>query len=357
MPNRLPLISLFFFALALVALPSPASAGFQWVAPSDNTPLPPVTVIQASPSPRPAPVTTVVPTSHTATAAPEIISPVIISGNTAPVPSVAPLPASSAPAAEVVDVSSNVNAPVVRTPVVGGRPANSGMLLAPVAATSASPDVVHGFAKQVPLAVALRQILPAGYGFSVDPDVDLGVLISFQGGKPWRETLRDALEPPGLVMHEQGQMVSVGRAGAMTLTQAPPMAAPMSITPRPAPRMVEMNSNVGGPIVAPSAVAMPQPMDAGGPVAEQWRADRGDNLHKIMEAWAARAHVELNWVAEYDYPLQASYNYTGTFEDAVRNLLTGFEDAHPQPIAELHANPGLGQKVLVVQTRGNSYSD
>ncbi len=46
-----------------------------------------------------------------------------------------------------------------------------------------------------------------------------------------------------------------------------------------------------------------------------------------------------------------------TFEEAVRNLLSGFEGSHPQPVAELHINPRLGQTVLIVQTRGNSNSD
>src|SRR5262249_51167519 len=71
-------------------------------------------------------------------------------------------------------------------------------------------EVVHGFAKGVPLAVALRQILPTGYAFSIDQGVDTGTLVAFQGGKPWRETLRSALAPVGLALREQGQMVSIG---------------------------------------------------------------------------------------------------------------------------------------------------
>jgi len=202
---------------------------------------------------------------------------------------------------------------------------------------------VHGFAKQVPLAVALRQVLPVGYGFSVDPDVDLGVLVSFQGGKPWRDTLKEALDPAGLVMHEQGQMITIGHA-EMPLVSTSEAAALMASN-RPLP-----------PLSAPTPVIMPVPMNMG-PVAERWEATRGDSLRKIIESWARRANVELNWMAEYDYPLQASASFSGTFEDAVRNLLTGFEDAHPQPIAELHENTHLGQKVLVVETRGNNYSD
>ncbi|MBV8061694.1 MAG: TcpQ domain-containing protein, partial [Alphaproteobacteria bacterium] len=73
--------------------------------------------------------------------------------------------------------------------------------------------------------------------------------------------------------------------------------------------------------------------------------------------WCGRVHVEFNWMAEYDYPLEASFGFNGTFEEAVRDLLTGFEAAHPQPVAELHTNPAIGQMVMIVQTRGNTDSD
>ena len=89
----------------------------------------------------------------------------------------------------------------------------------------------------------------------------------------------------------------------------------------------------------------------------QWAAERGESLQKVLESWCRRSNVEFDWLAEYDYPLAASVSFSGTFEQAVRNLLAGFENAHPQPIAELHTNPSLGQMVLVVQTRGNTNSD
>jgi len=92
-------------------------------------------------------------------------------------------------------------------------------------------------------------------------------------------------------------------------------------------------------------------------VVDTWTAARGETLHKALEGWSRRAGAEFEWSAEYDYPLEASISFTGTFEEAVRSLLSGFEDAHPQPVAELHANPGAGQMVLVIQTRGNSYTD
>ena len=75
-----------------------------------------------------------------------------------------------------------------------------------------SDEIVQGFANSVPLAVALQQVLPKGYGFSIDQDVDLGTLVSFQGGKPWRDTLTAMLQPAGLAMREEDKMVAIGHA-------------------------------------------------------------------------------------------------------------------------------------------------
>jgi len=60
------------------------------------------------------------------------------------------------------------------------------------------------------------------------------------------------------------------------------------------------------------------------------------------------------WSTEYDYPVQASASFSGSFEEAVRDLLSGFVDAKPQPFGRLHDNPSVGQRILVIQTRGNT---
>jgi hypothetical protein len=237
---------------------------------------------------------------------------------------------------------------------------------------------VQGFANNVPLAVALRQVLPAGYGFSIDQDVDLGTLVSFQGGKPWRETLQVMLQPVDLVMREQNKMVAIGRNpgnGVMappseTSSYAPQSSAPpynTGNTPPPAAAPSWPGPNGPRPQLAQPQVTMPASPPPPPPVyssrisstsiVDTWTASRGETLHKVLTEWSRRAGTELEWLAEYDYPIQASLSFTGTFEEAVRSMLSGFEEAHPQPVAELHANPGAGHMVLVVQARGNSYTD
>jgi hypothetical protein len=222
--------------------------------------------------------------------------------------------------------------------------------------SSSAGGVVKGFANHVPLAVALREILPQGYGFSIDQNVDLGVLVSFTGGKSWRDTLREALEPAGLVMREQGQMVSIGYPAVHDESAAgmEPMAKPKPsfqnhFLSQPQPSSMTPIANI-----QPTIITGKSPGLSSGSVLQSWDAERGDSLRKVMEAWSRRADIEIDWMSEYDYPLQASVHLTGTFEDAVRNLLTGFEAAHPQPVAELHSNSRAGQTVLVVTTRGNA---
>ncbi len=56
-------------------------------------------------------------------------------------------------------------------------------------------DVIEGFGSDMPLALALRQIVPPKYAFSFGDGVNAGTKVSWDGGKPWNEVLSDALAP------------------------------------------------------------------------------------------------------------------------------------------------------------------
>lgn len=55
-----------------------------------------------------------------------------------------------------------------------------------------------GFGADIPLALAMRQIVPPQYAYAFDLSVDQGVRITWNGGKPWDVVLSDALNPHGL---------------------------------------------------------------------------------------------------------------------------------------------------------------
>lgn len=266
--------------------------------------------------------------------------------------------------------------------------------------------VVRGFASNIPLSVALRQVLPQEYSFSVAQDVSLGTQVSWKGGTEWRAVLKDMLAPVGLSAKEDGASVqivraSIGSMGSLSSASAGSKTSgdeqpslqpedddrPMSLT-SPAetkkPRRAKFSTeplpsrHVGGGAgamgyLAPPEGVAPSPSYAyaganasggGGLVGasrtgvyDAWTASKGEMLHRVLEDWCRRAGVELSWQAEYDYPLQASVLLSGSFEDAVRNLLAGFQEARPQPTGQLFSNNMAGQAVLVVQARGNNYND
>ena len=356
------LVSLAAFGLSV---PAPAWAGFLWVAPTE--------------APAPAPVAESGVVMPSQGFVPQAQSP-------APVP--------TGLLQEPAPVQVPALAPI--TPVI----------------IEGHDTVVRGFAKNVPLAVALRQILPPGVGFSIDQDVSLGALVSWKGGKPWRDVLKDMVTTAGLTTREDGAMVVVARpksdAAKAAAVQAQTLPTPLAAVDVPvsgvsAPAVSEVSSvplpasgvepalspapelqATGGAgaasakaVVAPVPVSVPPappehvltlppsmaaesniaPSVPVEPVAEIWTANRGDTIRKTLENWSRRAGVEMIWQAEYDYPLQASLTLTGSFEDVTRNLLGGFEEAKPQPIGTLHNGEKAGQAVLVVQARGNSYSE
>ena len=186
---------------SFIAAPAQAgfqATGFQWVAPAES-PSPPVSAAPNYPAmsnEAPPPALTPAPSIPVAHSAPIPVTP--LAGESPDMPS--PV---------VIEGTPVQSQPMATSPMYNQAPgAEAGNLSLP-------NTTVQGFANNVPLAVALREVLPPGYGFSIDQDVDLGTLVSFQGGRPWRDTLQSMLAPASLEMRETKiEMVAIGRVGA-----------------------------------------------------------------------------------------------------------------------------------------------
>jgi hypothetical protein len=307
--------------------------------------------VSSSASLAPVPETVVVPTP----AAPSYAPPPVLPEE----PSAATLAA--APASPVVAPEHTLKLP---------EPVATPMATAP----QSQEKVINGFANKVPLAVALRQILPSNYGFSVDRDVTLSTQVSWRGGKPWRDVMSSMLASAGLGMKDDGgQMIRIVRdvsASSASTEAAAPSLAPLPEAKNVPDHTLQLPSGMTAtPMVvteatpaavpspaAPAFVEDPTP-PAPLPVADSWTASRGDMLRATLEEWAKRAHVEFVWKSEYDYPVQATVSVSGSFEDAVRNILSGFQEAQPQPVARLYTNKTIGQSALVVEARGNNFGN
>ncbi|MFA7457059.1 MAG: hypothetical protein WCY57_06390, partial [Micavibrio sp.] len=106
--------------------------------------------------------------------------------------------------------------PQIAARAPSGRPAahqqTASSSPAPVRAAPAQmqsyPEAV-GFGRDLPLALALRQIVPAEYNYSFAQNIDLGANVSWEGGKPWNEVLQDMLSGTGFYADIRGNEVRI----------------------------------------------------------------------------------------------------------------------------------------------------
>ncbi|ATQ70904.1 hypothetical protein CQW49_23275 (plasmid) [Methylosinus trichosporium OB3b] len=71
------------------------------------------------------------------------------------------------------------------------------------------PTAARGFGNQIPLAFAIRQIVPPPIKVRFARDVDRGALVDWRGGRAWPSVLRDALRPLGLRVVARQGVVSI----------------------------------------------------------------------------------------------------------------------------------------------------
>ena len=87
----------------------------------------------------------------------------------------------------------------------GGQPTN--IPIAPISPASQAPASTEasqqfapavGFGRDLPLALALSQVVPANYSYAFGQNVDTAANVSWQGGKPWNQVLSDMLAANGM---------------------------------------------------------------------------------------------------------------------------------------------------------------
>jgi hypothetical protein len=130
---------------------------------------------------------------------------------------------------------------------------------------------IKGFGKDMPLALAMHEIVPTGYAYSFDGGVNPGLRVSWQGGRSWNEVLADALAPYGLRPVIGGQTVRILPAHAADMTasatkgmadDAEPPASPakaLTVSNGPMPSSPPPSASMQSASM-PSASVSPAPM-------------------------------------------------------------------------------------------------
>ncbi|MCI5060390.1 MAG: STN domain-containing protein [Alphaproteobacteria bacterium] len=82
-----------------------------------------------------------------------------------------------------------------------------------VVAGRGTPNVMYeqavGFGKDLPLALALSQVVPEGFTYRYAPNVDAGEIVSWQGGVPWNQVLDQMLRSKGMMADIRGNDVII----------------------------------------------------------------------------------------------------------------------------------------------------
>ncbi|HEY0901184.1 MAG TPA: TcpQ domain-containing protein [Micavibrio sp.] len=112
--------------------------------------------------------------------------------------------------------------------------------------------VAQGFGADIPLALALGQIVPAEYAYSFASNVNPGLKISWDGGKPWNIVLNEALAVHDLRADIAGTAVIVRKGVAAAAAQPAPesqQGAALDMNAAAAP----LQMSASDPVVPPTA--------------------------------------------------------------------------------------------------------
>jgi hypothetical protein len=196
--------------------------------------------------------------------------------------------------------------PVAESDIMGTPPL-------PVAAVAAPPKNstennnttrVNGFGKDVPLNLALGQIIPPAYRVDFAAGVDQNMLVSWNGnGRPWADVVDQILRTVNLTVGLSGNVITI-----KTIDAAPVTAA------------------VGA-----------------------WQAAAGSTLRETLTLWAQKNNAYLEWQSPYDYPVTNAFSFDGSFEGAIEALLTLYQSDKNPPKGKLYPNLPNGPVVLVVK--------
>ncbi len=240
----------------------------------------------------------------------------------------------------------------------------------PLAGAPVAYEIVEGFGSDVPLALALRQVVPAGYAFSFGNNVNPGYRVSWSGGKPWNEVIRDMIADLNYKVQIGTKTVFISSMETSALqipqTEIPAIDSPIEVQPidviepasgfetagqiQPVTRDRDIRRiNIVDPgteqqnsqpetalqkiaLAADKATKMlgfsgsENNSDEQSNSGEMWSASADDSLKDTLERWSKQAGVLLVWDVSYDYPVHAAFETQGSFEEAVQFLLSQNQD-------------------------------
>lgn len=409
------LLGVVYIALALTAAGS-AQAGFDWVTPEtqktapvaavERTVLPPPTGIAGSETPpvyaapvaepvyqpAPGPTPVYIPRSvpvppDTASASTQMTVPTAVyppPGNSAAQPlsgtrtwePASPLPVRTLPPRTMTATTI--------TPAPVATPASSVVTMsssapAPIAvadeANTPPRTTVDGFGTNIPLSLAIEQVVPSSYTVVYQTQLDPDTIVSWVGGRAWDKVLEDMVYAHGARVRVTGaQVILYPPTAAPIVIPAPvvvsaPTKAPVAVSvppvmaPDPLPARVvndvsavpAMPPGAGpAPVAARPRVSVVEPtvqtvdvMAAAPSSGNQYDPSQvdifsgrtGETVRDILVRWGRIAHVNVAWQMDQDLTLPHSFAVNAPFPRAVEKLFDLYRGQAVVPSATIVPGP------------------
>ncbi|MFN3700821.1 MAG: TcpQ domain-containing protein [Alphaproteobacteria bacterium] len=292
---------------------------------------------------------------------------------------------------DVKQVELSWESPSLAAPVVS-QPAMQPAVISQPEVSETQPlqvsqyETIYGFGSDMPLAIAMQQIIPEGHAYSFARSVNPGVRVSWEGDKSWNIVLQEMLKPVGLEARISGNTVIIIKAeetgtlssstynntesmlkiepaaGEVTVTTEQEESALSPVVEQDAAGAIEEvqstpTSDIGNvtsleqqdnksyrvaalSIPADQNNAAYNEKDILKPIKKdanttattdikvgKWNAQKGQNIRKILYSWAERENIHIVWEASHDFLLENDVNANGDINDAIIAL---FETGMPQ---------------------------
>lgn len=163
-----------------------------------------------------------------------------------------------------------------------------------------------GRAVDIPVETAVKQIVPQGWQVLTSELTHKDTKVSWQGRSEWILALSDIVTSSGIeaFVHWKYRVITLkgGKAPVVAAPKPPAVVAPL--TPPPPPQ----------------------------PVYRVLKSDK--TLSETLARWSREAGWQLSWEAHKDFAITLEATFTGSFKDAITNVVDGLaaSDAPVQAI-------------------------
>jgi hypothetical protein len=263
-----------------------------------------------------------------------------------------------------IEEPASVDEPIVQDVVVEERQPSA---VTPDEILEFAGSPVVGFGTDMPLALALNQIVPSNYAYAFGDGVNPGYRVSWSGGKSWVDVVSDMVKPLHLTSEVRGKTVYIRadeKEAAFVPAKKPvvdivaveeplPLVDDGSLSPVPDLVYFEENDQdkARKNVTDPGEDALIQPVETVDALentvrdaadinvsevdAVVWEARKGDSLKDTLVGWSKVSGVELVWDADYDYRLSSDVSTSGAFENALKNVVGGAIEGDSVPSVRL----------------------